>query len=254
MTSLPLRFTSTARTDTGLVRKANEDAMLTRPEIGMWAVADGMGGYKNGRMAADCVVDQLEAVAYDADIKTLCFHAAESIHDANRRIHDQSTNLGESMGSTVVCLLTDGQRFAVLWAGDSRAYLLRGDEMIRLTRDHTQVQDMIDLGLMTEEEGRDHPMSHVLSRAIGVQATLELDVITDRCEAGDIFLLCSDGVHGVAPEADIQRLLASLAPSAACDALISLCHARNAPDNATLVVVVADAATALAQAPVGARP
>ena len=105
------------------------------------------------------------------------------------------------MGSTVAALIVQEGFFSVLWVGDSRVYLFRDGTLHQLSRDHTQVQEMVDSGLLTPDEAKTHPMSHVLARAVGVQASLELDVIVDEAGVGDRFLLCSDGLTArVSPE------------------------------------------------------
>jgi serine/threonine protein phosphatase PrpC len=124
----------------------------------------------------------------------------------------------------------------VLWAGDSRAYLLREGRLARLTRDHTQVQDRVERGLLSPDEARTHPMAHVLTRAVGVGPELELARADGAAWPGDTFLLCSDGLHGVAEDAEIAAALAGKSPSVACEALLALAYERGAPDNVTVVV------------------
>jgi serine/threonine protein phosphatase PrpC len=219
--------------------------MIIRPEIGVWAVADGMGGHKHGRRASELIVEGLGALRPELGIEGMCRVTADAIHAANGRIYDEATASGESMGSTVVCLVLSGSEFAVIWAGDSRAYLVRGGELLQLSRDHTQVQEMIDRGLLSEAEGKNHPMGHVLSRAVGVEGSLELDVIVDEREEGDLFLLCSDGLHGVVSETDIIAALSDASLDVACDELIARCHAAGAPDNVTVIAVTGEPTTVL---------
>lgn len=242
--SLP-RTLTVGRTDPGLVRSVNEDALLARPEIGLWAVADGMGGHKNGRRASTLIIEALGAVTGQRDMAALCDAAASAVHAANSAIYDESTEAGEAMGSTVACLLFTDGAFAVLWAGDSRAYLIRDGDLIQLTRDHTQVQDMVERGLLGEDDVVGHPMGHVLSRAVGVEPTLELDVVMDQREDDDLFLLCSDGLHGVVSEAAIREAFLTGGLDAACDGLIALCKAAGAPDNVTLIAVAGEPTTVL---------
>ena len=140
------------------------------------------------------------------------------------------------MGATVVALVVRGDEFAVLWAGDSRAYLHRDGQLIQLTRDHTQVQEMIDRGLLDPADAEDHPMKHVLSRAVGVQDSLAIDAVRDRAQTQDLFLLCSDGLYGVVGEAEIARILSERGIAAA-DALVEASLAGGAPDNVTVSLV-----------------
>lgn len=242
MTS-PFRITGAARSDTGRVRGHNEDAILHRPELGLWAVADGMGGHERGEWASACVVDALSAVAVGPSFDTQLEIVAEALHAVNASIHADGGADGARAGTTAVALLIGDGRFGVLWAGDSRAYLLRAGTLVRLTSDHTQVQDMVDRGLLTADEAKDHPMSHVLARAIGVQPTVQIDVVADAPVPGDVFLLCSDGLTCCIADAELPPLLGVRAPDSVADTLIAMCLERGAPDNVSVVVVAIDAVT-----------
>jgi serine/threonine protein phosphatase PrpC len=249
MTQRGLRLVEEIRTDVGKVREHNEDSLLHRPEAGLWAVADGMGGLERGEWASAEIVAALQAAPLSGDFDDDCRRAADAIHAANSKIHAESETSGDRMGSTVVSLLVNGRRFAVLWAGDSRAYLLRDGQLHRLSRDHTQVQELVDEGLLSPDDAVNHPMSHVLTRAAGVEPGLELDAIADEAEVGDVFLLCSDGLHGVVSDAEIALTLGMERLPAACDRLIQLSLARGGPDNVTLVAVGCEEATLLSLAP-----
>ena len=228
-----------SRTHVGKVRKENEDAFCSRPGQGVWVVADGMGGHANGRFASQTIVEEVGAmeVAEDAQgsLDTMCDAVADAIARANATVNARGVAT-KQMGSTVVILVVEDDSFAVLWAGDSRAYLLRDNALIALTRDHTQVEDMVQRGLMTLEEAARHPMKHVLSRAVGVNATVELDGIRDTFQPGDVLLLCSDGLSSVVPEQDIAAILGAKRLEA-CDDLIAASLDRGAPDNVTVTLV-----------------
>ena len=142
------------------------------------------------------------------------------------------------MGSTFVALVIRDDEFAVLWAGDSRAYVYRDGQLVHLTQDHTQVQAMLDRGLLTPEEALEHPMRHVLARAVGVEEVLQIDAIRDMVEPRDLFLLCSDGLHGLVSDDRIAAILAQ-SGSAAAEDLIAECLAGGAPDNVTVTLVAA---------------
>ena len=228
-----------SRTHVGKVRKENEDAFCSRPGMGVWVVADGMGGHANGRFASQTIVEEVGAmdVAGDAQgsLQTMCDAVADAIARANATVNARGVAT-KQMGSTVVILVVENDAFAVLWAGDSRAYLLRDNALITLTRDHTQVEDMVQRGLMTQEEAARHPMKHVLSRAVGVNETVELDGIRDTFQPGDVLLLCSDGLSSVVPEQDIAAILGARRLEA-CDDLIAASLDRGAPDNVTVTLV-----------------
>lgn len=235
MTS-PFRIEDRSATHVGHVRSENEDSHVSAPEARMWAVADGMGGHENGRMASQALAAHLGWTSLPDDMEGACEALAGAIHIANRAIYEHAQEAGVQMGSTVVALVLRGHEFAVLWAGDSRAYLLRDGNLIRLTRDHTQVEDMVERGLLSPEEAADHPMKHVLSRAVGVMDALEVDAIRDVLQSKDRFLLCSDGLTGVVDEARIAAILGDGEGDAA-ERLVAETLAGGAPDNVTITVV-----------------
>lgn len=243
MGELALRFRDGSVTHPGRVREVNEDGLLVRPREGLWAVADGMGGHVNGQWAARTIVSALEAVDLPDDFSSAAEVTAEAVHASNSRIWSEGRAQGQSMGSTVVALLIQSGRFAVFWVGDSRCYLFRGGGLTQLTTDHSQVQDLIAAGRLSPDEAEGHPMGHVLSRAVGVEEGLELDAITDEVALGDVFLICSDGLTRVVADHELRDLLGQAQPSAAAEALVSLCLDRGAPDNVTVIVVTCDAAT-----------
>jgi len=231
------RIDAVATTHPGLVRRVNEDSHLARDGDGLWVVADGMGGHAHGDWASNAVVQALESVAVPADFHAATHAVSDAIHSANRRIWSEAQRRGQQMGSTAVALLIGGGCFAALWVGDSRIYVLRDGELHPLTRDHTQVQEMVDRGLITVEEARHHPRGHVLARAIGVGARLSVDVVTDDVLPGDLFLLCSDGLTGVVDDAAIARTLNGADKRAALDTLIAAAIDGGAPDNVTAILV-----------------
>lgn len=227
---------SGAASHVGRVRQRNEDGYFVDEEAGLWAVADGMGGHQGGEWAAAQVVAALDAAPLPPDFDDRCTAVADRIHRANAVIHDDALRRGATVGTTVVALLVQDGRFALLWAGDSRAYVLRGGRLHQLSRDHTQVQEMVDRGLLDAAAAATHPLGHVLTRAVGVSSALEIDVVTDAVEPGDTFLLCSDGLHGTVGEAEIARALHG-PPAPATARLVAETLARGAPDNVTAVAV-----------------
>jgi len=249
--SAQFRIRSAGLTHEGRVRDHNEDSLLLRDDVGAWVVADGMGGHENGEWASNEIIEAVRQTPLGANFDPAVGAMADALHAANARIHQAGVEGGKRMGSTVAALYISGSRFACLWAGDSRIYLLRDGTLHRLTRDHTQVQDMVDAGLMAAHEAKGHPMSHVLSRAVGVQAVLELDAIADEIAHRDVFLLCSDGLTGPVSEDEIAAQMASASPEAACRRLVELTLSRGAPDNVTVIAVACEEVTALSFAGVG---
>jgi serine/threonine protein phosphatase PrpC len=229
--------TDAACTDVGLVRSANEDAFVRRTTERLWAVADGMGGHQGGAWSSDVIARALGETLLTGDFEPDCAAVAASLHEANRLIYARASDSGLRMGSTVVTLLLDDERFAVSWVGDSRAYRLRSGALAQLTTDHTQVQSRVERGLLSSDEARAHPMAHVLTRAVGVEPALDVEGARGRVEPGDVFLLCSDGLHGIVVDAEIAGALGRQGPAGACAELLALCHARGAPDNVTMIAV-----------------
>ena len=239
------RFIASGLTHEGLVRDANEDAHILRNDVGLWAVADGMGGHENGQWAAATVIRALSATPFSGDLGADVAAVQASMAAANSEICGQSELTGKRMGSTTVALVADGTRYACLWVGDSRIYRLRGDRLERLTRDHTQVQELVDKGLLSAADAESHPMSHVLSRAVGVEEPLRLDLTFGDLDPGDVFLLCSDGLTGVLSEEDIGAALSSADPRSAGRQLMEKTMSEGAPDNVTLIIVACEEMTAL---------
>ena len=245
------RLCTASATHPGLVRAANEDSLLVREADGVWLVADGMGGHANGQWASATVVQSIGGAPISGEFDDDVAQLAAALQAANNRVYELGAVNGVSMGSTAVLLHISGERFACIWAGDSRIYLLRERTLHRMTRDHTQVQDMVDRGLLTPGEASRHPMSHILSRAVGAQASVELDAVYGVAAARDIFLLCSDGLSGVVSDAEIAERLSDGAGERACQRLLDLALSRGAPDNVTLIAVACEETTALSLAPAG---
>jgi serine/threonine protein phosphatase Stp1 len=245
VTVTPFRIESAAQTHEGRVRDHNEDSFCAREADKLWAVADGMGGHEGGEWASGEIVAALEALDLPEELEAGQDAIAEAIAAANSKIVVEARARSRQMGSTVVSLLIRDARYAVLWVGDSRAYVLRDGELIQLSRDHSQVQEMVDRGIMRPEDAVNHPMGHILSRAVGVRDEIPVDRVTGDVIPGDIFLLCSDGLHGYVDQGDITRLLGRGSPDRAAAALVELTLANGAPDNVTVIAVSAAEATIL---------
>jgi len=232
-----LRSTTGAGTHEGRVRDHNEDSWFAAEEQGLWAVADGMGGHEGGEWASAVVVDQLRELGLAGAFDECCEQIAEAIHAANRLIFAEALKRGKQMGTTAVILFVRARRFAVLWVGDSRAYLLRDGVLHQISKDHTQIQEMLDRGLLDPSEAEKHPMRHILARAVGVTEAMEVDVIVDDIEAGDTFLLSSDGLHCCVGQNDIRSILGGSSPDVIATKLVEMSLDHGAPDNVTVVAV-----------------
>lgn len=234
-----LSFATAARTHVGLRLKHNEDGYLARPEVGLWAVADGMGGHQAGDLASRVVVDALGAIPQRPSGFALLSAVRDSLAAANRDLlaHAETLSKGAVIGSTVAALVTYEDHYACVWAGDSRAYLQRGELLMRLTHDHSLIQELIDTGQLDEAEARRRRISNIITRAVGAAETLELSESHGDIRPGDVFLLCSDGLTGLVEDAEIRDILATFEIEAAADRLLGLTLERGARDNVTLMLV-----------------
>jgi serine/threonine protein phosphatase PrpC len=232
-------FLTVARTHVGCRRKVNEDAILARPDLGIWAVADGMGGHDAGDVASALIVDALAGACSDDGLEARTGDVQGRLLATNARLRAMAQSGPEprTIGSTVAALLVDGGRFACLWAGDSRIYLARRHALTQLTRDHSLVQELVDLGEIDPADARTHPNANIITRAVGAEENLEIDVVTQDVLAGDAFLLASDGLTRLAEEDELLEALQSEQPEGAADRLLELCLGRGAPDNVSFVLV-----------------
>lgn len=241
---IPLRTEWQAKTDLGSVREINEDRYFASDALGLWAIADGMGGMSRGDWAASQVVEALATLSRDDALDAMLQQGAAALEQANAAIRIESAARGEQMGTTAVLLVVRNRDFGIVWIGDSRGYLVRHGKLHRLTRDHSQVRELVDRGLLDEASAARHPLRNVLTRAIGVaDPPLGLEMIRDRLEPDDLLLLCSDGLYGVLDEAEIEATLNSVPLDALGDRLVARCIECGAPDNITLVALSVTEAT-----------
>jgi serine/threonine protein phosphatase PrpC len=232
-------FESVSRTDIGRRRRLNEDAVLCRPDLGLWAVADGMGGHDCGEVASALVVEVLAEAGPDDDLAARTRAAQGALQAANTRLVElaRSTPERRTIGTTVVLLAAEATAFSCLWAGDSRAYRARAGSLNRLTSDHSLVQQLVDAGLLDPAEAETHPNANVITRAVGADPALVLDSVHGDVVAGDVFLLASDGLTRLVSDQEILEGLAVHDLAAAADRFIAAALDRGAPDNVSLVMV-----------------
>lgn len=237
----PLIFRGSGLTHMGRVRESNEDAILTDPGGALWAVADGMGGYGHGEMAADIVVDRIAALADDTlpapGLRML-------IADANRMILARAAEQGIArMGATVVAAMIQNGVATIAWVGDCRAYLFRAGQLRQLTSDHSVVQELVDGGLLRPDQREAHPQRHVVTRAVGVEARIEIDTISLQMMPRDRLMLCSDGLTTCVTDAEIAAIMGRPAdPRSMCRALALRALENGAPDNVSVVSIFAQQA------------
>lgn len=238
LTGVPFALDSGVLTHRGMVRAHNEDSVLSIPEVGLWVVADGMGGHAAGDVASQTIVEAAARVGRPSSIADLQARFLECLTQAHDDIRDYSHDHGGStVGSTVVALLCWDGQFACIWAGDSRIYRLHNAKLDQLTTDHTEAQELLRRGILTAEQALTWPRRNVITRAIGVFETPNPDQITGDIVSGDAFLLCSDGLTEHVTNSEIAFHLAHDDPQTCCAALINLTLERGARDNVSVIVV-----------------
>ena len=229
------------KSDRGRVRPNNEDALLLKPELGLLAVADGMGGEKGGELASRIFIETALEVFADP-----CAHSEEECHLcvqktfalANERILEEARRRQFSkMGCTADLVAFCPPGYVLGHVGDSRTYLLRKGGLRQLSRDHSLVQEQVDEGLITPEEARKHSLRNVILRAVGIDETLAVDLLRGRSLSGDLLLLCSDGLTGMVGDEDIQDLLLRpMSLEQKVDRLIQAANSAGGADNVTVVL------------------
>jgi serine/threonine protein phosphatase Stp1 len=226
----------------GTKRDHNEDAYVDRPDMGMFAVADGAGGHQAGEVASGMIAEALEAIPSDLSAAELLAEVRLAIERTHVALREEAARRGPDVvvASTVVVMLARGDHFACLWAGDSRAYLLRGGVLRQITRDHSLVQELLDAGTIGPDEVMNHPRGNVITRAVGAEVDdFVLDKVSDRLVPGDRFLLCSDGLCKTVPEDQLAELLAAPNGTSPSESLLEAALALQVTDNVTAVAVEA---------------
>jgi serine/threonine protein phosphatase PrpC len=227
-------YVSGGVTDTGRVRTSNQDAFAQMAARGIWAVADGMGGYRDGDVASRMVCEGLQNLASVSSLEAKIDAIRQSMSEVNHRLHQASMRERDPVvsGSTVAIFVVQRTACAVVWAGDSRIYRFRHGHLTQLTTDHTWAAEL-NLQQPNEE------VDHAITRAVGGEDTLLLDVRRDRVRLGDRYLLCSDGLTRELPDERIAELMAGEDVQQCAKALIDATLQAGARDNVTAVVVEA---------------
>ncbi|MDO6590559.1 serine/threonine-protein phosphatase [Loktanella sp. D2R18] len=227
-----------AKTDVGCVRDINEDALVAVPELGLWAVADGMGGHVGGDFASKTVVDALEALPHDLTPVDIMHAARDTLQTSHAAIRQEAARKGNvTIGATAVLLVLSEAHFMCLWAGDSRLYRLRDRKLVMVSHDHSIVGDMVEAGQMTWAEAEHHPHSNQITRAIGVGDVLEIDKRRGDVMPGDRFLLCSDGLTKYADDTMLQDMLCMSPIETAAEHLMQIALDGGGRDNVSVIVI-----------------
>jgi len=248
-----------AATDKGLRRQTNEDSFSVREDLGLFVVADGMGGHAAGEVASRGVVEGVVAfieatVAMSSDQAwPIPFDPRQSVNVnrlragfrmGNRRLAAQiaSSSGLRGMATTAVAVLIDGETGTLGHVGDSRAYLLRNGQLERLTRDHSWVEEQIHVGALSENAAREHPWRNIVTRALSGSEDVEVDIQEVSLKVGDRLLLCSDGVFSVLRDEQINNVLQRESDlDSLCHVLIQGANDGGGPDNVTAIVLEIDA-------------
>lgn len=238
------------RSETGLVRTANQDAFAVMDATGMWAVADGMGGHVGGAVAAQTAISSVQAHAAPSqdqlrsgsaspiDVLTALISRAHDAILAQARFQPKLKGMGTTL--VLLTIIPDQTSMAyVAHIGDSRAYRFRAGALTPLTRDHSLIEKYLERGILTPETAKTHPERHVLTRALGVSSTATPTITGCAMQEDDLVILCSDGLTKMLEDQDIHQVLCAgdLNPASACDRLITAALDRGGEDNVTVVVV-----------------
>jgi len=230
-----------ASTDVGLRRKENEDRYALCPQLGLYLVADGMGGHSAGQVASELAAETaLQAIqTLDGAAASLAEKLRYAVAAANRAIFGRAEEQPEyaGMGTTLVAFLADQERAALAHVGDSRAYLIRGRRIRQLTDDHSIVGELLRRREISEDAAREHPHRHVLTRALGVRRLVEPDLVELALEPRDVFVLCSDGLTNHVEDHEIAKWVCGGEElQETCEQLIDLANSRGGEDNSTVLL------------------
>ncbi len=236
-----------AATGTGMVRELKDGSFLVRSDLGVWAVAEGMGGHEAGDFASRALVEELDGLGPAASAPALLTALEGRVIHANARLREAARARGARavLGCTLAALVIFEGAYACVWSGDSRIYRIRQGAIVQVSRDHTEAQELVDRGTLTPEEAQNWPRRNVLTRAIGVFDEPELEMAQGRLEDGDVFVICSDGLTQHLGDEEICRL-ANLRPlRVAVEQMIATTLERGAKDNVTVVMVACREVTAV---------
>ncbi len=234
-----LSWSSFGITDVGKVRKHNEDSMLDKPEIGLWVVADGMGGHEAGDVASQMIVSSLGKIHEGISLDRYIDDIEDRILKVNERLiaKARESEKNVTIGSTVVGMLAYDELCTFFWAGDSRLYRLRDGSLGQMTTDHSQVEIYIDQGLISRQQAATHPHGNMITRAVGAAEDLYIDFDIQEMQSGDRYMLCSDGLTKHLEDIEFEEMLSEGSVEEACKELTALTLERGAGDNVTTIVI-----------------
>jgi serine/threonine protein phosphatase PrpC len=247
------KFRSAARTDVGMKREHNEDSFLVNEDLGLYVVCDGMGGHAGGETASRLAVQTIEKELISARLRTddpfaiqaplpdspLAGALREAVEGACAAVFRTSRANPElaGMGTTCISLLLNADQAIVGHVGDSRAYLVRDGQVWQLSEDHSLVNEQVRAGLLTDEEARHSRLKNIITRSVGFEEDVLVDVIGVDTKAGDRFMLCSDGLSNLIDSGEIRDALTHTDIDKVPEMLIDLANSRGGDDNITVVAV-----------------
>jgi serine/threonine protein phosphatase PrpC len=232
-------YQSAARTHVGSVRQRNEDAVLERPDVGLWAVADGAGGHQRGDYASSAIIAALRDLPPADSSLTFVQQLKTRLQQLNQQFRAEAALIGPDaiIGSTIVVLMICGRQSLCLWAGDSRFYRMRDGKLSQLSRDQSYVQNLIDRGEIAPQAAASHPLANIVCNLVGGAEELVLEERHDALEPGDLLLLCSDGLTRALTDPDIAEILGEASIAMAADLLIERALKCGARDNVSAITI-----------------
>ncbi len=233
-----ISWSSSSRTDVGMVRDINEDAYLDRSDLGLWAVADGMGGHTAGDVASGMICEALNAVSPPKALSEFLDEVESRLLRVNAKLRAIAKgNESQTIGSTVAALIARERHAVCVWAGDSRIYRCRGGQIVQITQDHALVEELVEKGILTRLQASSHPQGNLVTRAIGATDTLKLDLEIVELQPGDIFIICSDGLDKEVSPSEMLETAQRENERSLSDTLVDLALSRGSRDNVTVVTV-----------------
>ncbi|HEX5033429.1 MAG TPA: Stp1/IreP family PP2C-type Ser/Thr phosphatase [bacterium] len=251
-----MKIESYGISNVGMKRNQNEDSYLINDEMGLYMVADGMGGHLGGeyasKLAVSTVEDVLRNLRFDPDATQIRGvneedsdpgnQLSHAIREAGRRIHDQALfdeNL-RGMGTTAVAVLFQSPHLYIANVGDSRAYLVRNGKIEQVTEDHSLVSEQVKAGMISASDARGHKLKNIITRSVGYQEEVDCDVVRREAKHGDKLLLCSDGLSNLVEDSEIEQIIEKYDLHEACEKLVNSANSRGGDDNITVVILQVD--------------
>ena len=237
-----MEISVSGNTHTGITRSNNEDAYGIFPDVNLYIVADGLGGHAGGevasRLAVDIIGSEIAGASATFEIREIMQRAIQSANSIIQKKAEEDSSL-HGMGTTVVVVSLNENKAVVAHVGDSRAYLIRKDIITQITKDHTVVEEYIRIGIMTPKDALYHPSRRILSRAVGTEGVANADFESIRIQAGDVLLLCTDGLTNMLSDKEILQAVSELRPDSEriTSRLIELANNNGGIDNITVITL-----------------